>query len=205
MDRLRKVWNSPYVFWVILALPSLVIMSRYMDGATAQRMLHPTGEFAARFMILAMLITPLWMIFKDQRWTQWLVRRRRYLGVAAFGYAFLHTVFYLIDQGSLHLVLSDVLNLPIWTGWLAFFIFVPLAMTSNDRAQRWLRESWKPLQRWVYLAAVFTLAHWIFLEYEIGPALVHFLPLVALECYRIVQNIKQPNNESSGRTNRLSG
>lgn len=27
-------------------------------------------------------------------WTAWLLRRRRYLGVAAFGYALLHTVFY---------------------------------------------------------------------------------------------------------------
>jgi sulfoxide reductase heme-binding subunit YedZ len=205
MDMLKKVWNSPYLFWIILSLPSLVIMSRYLDGATANRMLHPTGEFAARFMILAMMITPLVIIFKGKRWTQWLVRRRRYLGVAAFGYAFLHTVFYLVDQGDLRPVLSEALDLSIWTGWLAFFIFVPLAMTSNDQAQRWLKKSWKPLQRWVYLAAIFTLGHWVFLEYEIGPALFHFLPLAALECYRIVQNIKQSIDKSAGATNRVTG
>ena len=191
VDKLKAVWNSPYLFWAILALPGMGMAASYVDGASAHRLLHPTGEFAARFMILAMMITPLRMLFNGQGWTRWLVRRRRYLGVAAFGYALLHTVFYLIDEGSLRHVLREALELSIWTGWLAFFIFVPLALTSNDWAMRRLKQAWKPLQRWVYLAAVLTLAHWIFLEYEIGPALVHFLPLAALETYRIVQNLRR--------------
>jgi sulfoxide reductase heme-binding subunit YedZ len=41
------------------------------------------------------------------------------------------------------------------------------------------------LQRLVYVAAFLTLAHWIFLEYGLGAALVHFLPLAALEGYRL--------------------
>jgi sulfoxide reductase heme-binding subunit YedZ len=36
--------------------------------------------------------------------------------------------------------------------------------------------------------AVLTLAHWIFLEYELGAALAHFAPLAALETYRLWQN-----------------
>lgn len=167
------------------------MLSSYVDGASAHRLLHPTGEFAARFMILAMMITPLRMLFNGQGWTRWLMRRRRYLGVAAFGYALLHTVFYVIDEGSLRQVLREALELSIWTGWLAFFIFVPLAITSNDWAMRRLKQAWKPLQRWVYPAALLTLAHWIFLEYELGPALVHFLPLAALEAYRILHNVKR--------------
>ena len=190
MGILKQIWHSPYTFWAIIALPSFGIISGYMGGASPHKLLHPTGEFAARFMILAMMITPLQMLFERQRWTQWLLRRRRYLGVAAFGYAMLHTVFYLMDQGSLHRILGEALELPIWTGWLAFLIFVPLAITSNDWSMRRLRQAWKPLQRWVYPAAILTLAHWIFLEYELGPALAHFLPLAALETYRIVHNLK---------------
>ncbi len=63
-----------------------------------------------------------------------------------------------------------------------------LAMTSNDWAVKTLKRAWKPLQRWVYVAAVLTLAHWIFLEYELGAALAHFLPLAGLELYRIIRN-----------------
>ena len=78
-------------------------------------------------MILAMMVTPLRMLFPRQRWLLWLQRRRRYLGVAAFGYATLHAVFYVLDLGTLSKIAADVLELGIWTGWVAFLIFVPLA------------------------------------------------------------------------------
>ena len=189
MGGITRLLNSPYAFWALLALPSIGMMSSFLDGsASPHRLLHPTGEFAARFMIFAMMITPLRMLFANHRWPLWLLRRRRYLGVAAFCYALLHAYFYVLDLGSITAVMSDALKLSIWTGWIAFVVFVPLALTSNDWAVRRLKRAWKPLQRWVYIAAVFTLGHWIFLEYELGPALVHFLPLLALETYRIMRN-----------------
>lgn len=114
-----------------------------------------------------------------------MVRRRRYFGVAAFAYAAFHTVLYLIDMGSLQAVLGEFLAFGIWTGWLAFFIFVPMAVTSNDASVRRLGRFWKPLQRFGYLAAVATLLHWMFVHNEFGPALVHFVPLALLETYRI--------------------
>ncbi len=189
MGAIIRLLNSPYSFWALLALPSVGMITGFLSGnASSHDLLHPTGEFAARFMIIAMMITPLRMLFASHRWPLWLQRRRRYLGVAAFAYSLLHVIFYVIDLGSVSAVMSDALKLSIWTGWIAFLIFVPLALTSNDWAVRRLRQAWKPLQRWVYAAAVFTLGHWIFLEYEIGPALVHFLPLLALEAYRIIRN-----------------
>ena len=48
--------------------------------------------------------------------------------------------------------------------------------------------AWKTLQRWTYAAAVFTLLHWIFVHNNLGPALVHFVPLAGLETYRIWRN-----------------
>jgi sulfoxide reductase heme-binding subunit YedZ len=46
---------------------------------------------------------------------------------------------------------------------------------------------WKPLQRWTYVAALFTLVHWAALHNWENPAaaLVHFTPLILLEIYRI--------------------
>ena len=188
MGGVKRFFNSVYVFWALLALPSIGMVSAFLSGESPHELLHPTGEFAARFMIIAMMITPLRMMFPTHRWPLWMMRRRRYLGVTAFGYALLHVIFYVVDLGTLSEVLADALKLSIWTGWIAFLIFVPLAMTSNDFAVRKLRQAWKPLQRWVYGAAVFTLVHWIFLEYELGAALVHFLPLAVLEGYRVVRN-----------------
>ncbi len=185
MTKLKTLLNSPYTFWVLLALPSFALINSALAGGDLEPLLHPTGEFAARFMIIAMILTPLRMLFPKSGAVLWLMRRRRYLGVAAFGYAALHTLYYVIDLGSLSAVVADFTKLGIWTGWVAFVIFVPLAMTSNDASVRRLRRSWKLLQRFVYPAAVATLLHWIFVHDNFGPALVHFVPLAGLEIYRI--------------------
>jgi hypothetical protein len=44
----------------------------------------------------------------------------------------LHTLFYILDVKLLQDMISELWALGIWTGWLAFVIFIPLAMTSNQ-------------------------------------------------------------------------
>ncbi len=147
-------------------------------------------------MIISMILTPMRMLFPGSGFWRWMMKRRRYFGVAAFAYAALHTVLYIIDMGTLKAVLGEALEFGIWTGWLAMFVFVPLAITSNDWSVRKMGPSWKRLQRWVYLAAVGTLLHWMFAHNEFGPALVHFVPLAGLELYRILRN----NTRSKARS-----
>ena len=187
-----QLFRSKYFLWLILSLPAAGMIVGLTRGAiTPEGLLHPTGEFAARFMIIAMIATPLKLLFSNRKWPFWLLKNRRYFGVAAFVYALMHTVFYIVDMSSIQSMLAELWTLGIWTGWLAFIIFVPLAVTSNDTSQRLMKRSWKTLQRWVYPAAVLTLIHWIFVHNNIGPAMVHFLPLAALEIYRIAvqQNV----------------
>lgn len=180
---------SPYWLWVLLALPALGFISAVTgsdDPDIYEQFLHPTGEFSARFMIIAMLASPLALIFKGWRGPLWLKRNRRYFGVAAFGYAALHTLYYLIDAATMARVIEEFPRLYIWTGWVAFAIFIPLAVTSMDYFVRIMGPRWKQLQRWTYAAALLTLLHWAALHDwgGIGPALVHFVPLGALEAYR---------------------
>ncbi len=180
---------SPYWLWVLLALPAagfIAAVTGSDDPDVYAQFLHPTGEFSARFMIIAMLASPLVLIFKGWRGPLWLKKNRRYFGVAAFGYAALHTLYYLIDLQTMNRVIAELPRLYIWTGWVAFVIFIPLAVTSMDYFVRLMGPRWKQLQRWTYLAAVLTLVHWAALHDwgGIGPALVHFLPLGLLEAYR---------------------
>ena len=206
MATAKKILNSPYFFWVLLALPAIPMLSAFLSGrADAEGLLHPTGEFAARFMILAMMITPLRMLFPKAGWLYWLSRRRRYLGVAAFAFAAAHTLLYIIDMGALQPILAEFWALGIWTGWAAFIIFVPLALTSNGTLQRVMAGWWKPLQRWVYPAAVLTLVHWIFVHNNLGPALVHFIPLAALEAYRIWKTLAGDRALASVQTRNRRG
>ena len=157
----------------------------YQNGVvTAIDLLHPTGEWSARLMIVAMMLSPLVAIFGPRRWLIWLVRRRRALGVAAFVYAALHLIFYIIDMGNLSQILAEFWALGIWTGWAAMLLFVPLAMTSNDASMRALKAGWKRLQRLVYPTAILVLVHWIFIDNDLVPALVHFIPLTLLVAAR---------------------
>lgn len=181
---------SPYWIWLLFAVPAIGMTYEALtstDPRLFHRLVHPSGEFSARFLIVTMMATPLAMLLRGWRGPQWLKKNRRYLGVAAFGYAALHTVFYIIDKSSVDRMISELPQLYIWTGWIAFLIFVPLALTSMDYFVRKMGAAWKTLQRTTYAAAVLTLIHWASLHnWESSlPALVHFGPLVALEAYRI--------------------
>lgn len=181
---------SPYLLWLILAIPAFGMLAELMGSDNPRiydQVLHSTGEFSARFMIIGMMATPLMLLFKGQSWTRWMVKNRRYFGVAAFGYASLHTLFYILKLNSFDRVIAELSDFYIWTGWLAFLIFLPLAATSMDLAVRKLGRWWKPLQRWTYAAAVLTLLHWASLHNWSGwaPAMVHFAPLALLSIYRM--------------------
>lgn len=190
---LSRFLHHRYFIWGLLALPlvpmTLALLNAQpgpQDKPVAAMLLHPTGEFAARFMIVAMVITPMRMLLPGSSFWNWMEQRRRYFGVAAFAYGLVHTLLYIVNSGTLAAMLAE---LGIWTGWVAFLIFIPLAITSKDLSVRRIgRKGWKTLQRWVYPAAVLTLLQWIFIHNEFGPALVHFVPLAALETYRILKS-----------------
>ncbi len=191
MSAARSLLNSRPFLWALLAIPALVMIVRAFDpGVYFEDLLHPSGEWSARLIILAMMLTPLSIIFRRQRWIQWLVQRRRAFGVAGFGYALLHLLFYLLEMGSVEDVLAEIGALGIWTGWAAFLLFLPLALTSNDASMRALKSGWKRLQRLAYPAAVLTLVHWMYVHDNVAAALANFAPLAALETWRIFRHFR---------------
>ena len=182
--------TRPYLLWMVLAFPGIGMTMAALTGTDPDvlaDLLHASGEMSARLLIIAMMASPLVLLLKGWRGPLWIKRNRRYLGVAAFGYGLLHTAAYLVDTATLSAALSELPRLYIWTGWLAFLIFVPLALTSMDYFVRKMGRWWKWLQRWTYAAAALTLLHWAALHDWGGltPALVHFVPLLALEAYRV--------------------
>ena len=185
---LRIVLNSRWLIWGLLALPALAMVNGYASAqADAGDLLHPSGETSARLMIVAMMIGPLVDLLGPRSWLLWMMQRRRWFGVAAFVYALVHLVFYLIDMGNFPDMLAELGAPGIWTGWLAFLVMLAAATTSNDAAVRALRRNWTRVQQTVYGVALLTLAHWYFLAPEIGPALVHFVPLILLYLLRLAK------------------
>ena len=162
-------------------------------------LIHASGDWSVWALMLALAVTPLRRWFPRQSWTAWLVPRRRYFGVAAFAYALLHAAVYVIRQGDLPKILAEALDAGILTGWLAFAIFVPLALTSNNGSVRRLGPAWKLLHRFVYAAAVLTFAHWILVAFDPTVAVVHLAVLVAIELSRFIPLPARADDRSASR------
>jgi sulfoxide reductase heme-binding subunit YedZ len=186
VERIGRMTKSSVFVWVILALPLLWLIYAWQTEVLFYgEVIHISGEFSARLLILTMAITPFRLMFPDAAWPRWLLRRRRYIGVAVFAYALLHTLVYLDRKRTLDLILEEGAAFSMWTGWLAFGIFLILAVTSNDRIVQVLRQSWKNLHRGVYWAAALTFIHWIFVAFDFVPGLVHLLVLLSFELIRV--------------------
>ena len=175
--------------WVLLALPAVAVAYSYATTPDIwpSDLLTPTGEWSARMIIVALMLTPLAILFPGSRAVRLLVRHRRAFGVAAFGYALLHLLLYILDMETLAAMLAEIGAPGIWTGWLALLCMVPPALTSNDAAMRRLRGNWKRVQRLAYPAAVLTLAHWLLVHDATASALVQFAPLILLQSMRLAR------------------
>ena len=190
--------RTKYLVWLILALPLAAALVRYAQEPDAWPgdLLHPTGEWSARFIIVALMVTPLRQLWPQNRAVRFLARHRRAFGVAAFLYALAHSVAYVLDMGALDDMLAELGAPAILTGWAALLILVPLALTSNDAAMRALKSGWKRLQRLAYPAAILTLVHWTLVHDGLTAALLHFVPLALLQAVRVARLFTPPTRSA---------
>ena len=87
---MKKIIDSRAFIWILLALPAVPMTGALMSGATqpdgtsaTEFLLHPTGETSARLMIIAMILTPLRMLFPKARFWAWMMRCLLYTSDAA--------------------------------------------------------------------------------------------------------------------------
>ncbi len=141
---------------------------------------HQTGDVAAWLLLITLAVTPLRRFFPKAKPISFLMRYRRYLGVASFGYAAAHTVAYLVRKEEMQYILADFVQVGMWTGWIALLIFLFLAITSNDLSVRLLGRRWVILHKFIYLAAPLTFAHWALTAYDPFVAFAHIAVLAAI-------------------------
>ena len=194
---MRSVFTGKFLLWAVLALPAILLVHRYATtpDILAGDLLRPTGEWSARLLIVALMLTPLAQLFPGNRMVRSLVRHRRSFGVAAFGYAVLHLIFYILDMETVPAMLAELGAPGIWTGWLALLLILPPAMASNEPAMRMLRTNWKRVQRLAYPAAILTLLHWMLVHDGLASALVQFAPLFLLQAWRLARQFNRPPPE----------
>lgn len=155
------------LLWILLALPLLWLLLRWMVGAVSYGgVVRWSGFWAALLLIPTTLVTPLGLLFPQARWLGPLRRRRHDLGAACVFYAMVHTTAYVIGKGSLGLILREGQQPWLLAGWATLVVFVAFAVVRARAARRGLRPSWTRRHRIIYAGAALVVLHWAFSAFD---------------------------------------
>lgn len=165
-----------------------------------------TGKSALIFLILSLACTPLNTVFGFHQ----ALKVRRALGLYAFLYASLH---FLIFIGLDYQFDPDLLIEAIFekkyalVGFSAFLILLSLAITSTRGWMKRLGRKWTRLHRYVYLAGVLVVVHYVWLvKSDIRVPLLYGAFVLALLIARIPpirRSLSQLRQHRIIRTNRI--
>jgi sulfoxide reductase heme-binding subunit YedZ len=156
-----------------------------------------TGMLTLVFLTLTLAITPLRKITG----INWLIRFRRIVGLFAFFYGTTHLLTYIwFDRFfNFRSVVGDVAQRPfIAIGMAAFFLMVPLAITSTDKMIKRLGgKRWIKLHRLVYLAAALGVLHfWMLVKSDTRLPLTFAFILALLLAHRLLVKYFPPENRA---------
>lgn len=160
-----------------------------------------TGMLTLVFLLLTLAVTPARKITG----LNWLVKFRRMLGLFAFFYVSLHLLTYIwFDRFfNFRSMVSDIAQRPfIAVGMAAFFLMLPLAITStNKMVKRLGGKRWGRLHRLVYLAGIAGVIHfWMLVKSDTRLPLTFGFILLLLLVHRLFIKYFPPENPIPGAT-----
>ncbi len=164
-------------------------------------MTRTTGIMTLVFLLITLAVTPARKISG----LNWLVKFRRMLGLFAFFYGFLHLLTYIwFDRYfNLRSIPRDVLGRPfIAFGMTAFFLMLPLAITStNKMVKRLGGKRWSKLHKLIYAAGAAGALHfWLFVKSDTRLPLTFGFILLLLLGHRLFVKFYPPSNAVSPQT-----
>ena len=184
---------KPMIFFMAL-IPFIWLLLKVFQNDLgpdpAQALSIETGEWALRFLLLTLTITPFRQIFRVAE----IARLRRMIGLFAFFYASIHFLSWMaFILGFRWLAIAEELvERPyITVGFLAYVILFLLGVTSTNSMVRRLGKNWKRLHKFVYAASILAIVHllWI-LRTDVTEAVIYGVLLVILLGYRIIRKLK---------------
>lgn len=177
-----------WLMYIVCLVPVPVLLFQGVGGGLGidpvKTLEHELGEIALQLVVIGLCITPLRRFFGIN-----LIKFRRTFGVLAFTYVALHLlVWAVLDVQSLGRVWADIVKRPYITiGMAAFFLMIPLVVTSNNKAVRSLGAAWRKLHLLTYPVAVLAAIHFIWLSrgFQLEPIL-YLLGICALLGLRLL-------------------
>ena len=156
------------VLWLLSFLPFAWLAWGAANDALganpAEYLIRATGDWTLRWLCITLAVTPLRVMFGLPE----LAQLRRMLGLFTYFYVVLHLLCYSwLDMGfEWGDMVEDIVKRPfILVGFGAFVLLTPLALTSFNRAIRWLgAHRWQWLHRLVYAVAVLAVLHFFWMR-----------------------------------------
>lgn len=165
MDILRKNWLR-ILTHVGAIIPLIWLLWDYwFNNLTVnpiQDITFRTGKPALILLVLSLACTPVNTLFGFKQ----VLPLRKPLGLYAFMYVSLHFLIFIgLDYGFNWGLLYEAIFEKRYAlvGFAAFLILLPLAVTSTQGWMRRLGKNWKRLHRWVYLAGILAVVHYVWL------------------------------------------
>jgi sulfoxide reductase heme-binding subunit YedZ len=139
--------------WTAAAYALDLLGPRPLNGA-----IHEVGLWAFRWLLIALAIAPARHVLA---WPT-LPLVRRMVGVAAFCYAGLHLLLYMLDQEfDIAKIAAEIaLRFYLAIGFCALLGLLALAATSTDRMMRRLGRRWRRLHQTVYAIGILAAIHY---------------------------------------------
>jgi sulfoxide reductase heme-binding subunit YedZ len=163
------------------------VVSNSLGPDPAEHLMHVTGEWVMRLLVLVLLATPL----ARHGWPR-LARYRRMLGLYVWFYATLHLlVFAQVFMGwSGEQLVEELVERPyVLVGFLAWLILVPLGITSAQVIRKKMGNYWRQLHKMTYAVAVLGWIHLLWLSRsDLGDAVIYGALLSLLLVYRAVRS-----------------
>ena len=183
------------VLWLLCLSPFVWLVWGAANDALganpAEYLIRATGDWTLRLLCVTLALTPLRVMAGLPE----LARMRRMLGLFTYFYVVFHLLCYSwLDMGFEWAdIVNDIAKRPfILVGFSAFMLLTPLALTSFNRAIRWLgAKRWQGLHRLVYVIAVLAVLHFFWMragKNDFVEVLVYASVLLALLAWRFFRS-----------------
>jgi methionine sulfoxide reductase heme-binding subunit len=161
-DRAGRFSPLKAITLALCCAPAVWIGWLWASGQAQPRMWdflnHRTGDWALRFFLATLAVTPFRVILRYPR----LFQIRRMLGLAAFCYLVAHFTFYVLLEGSIGLVASEIAKrVYLIFGFSALLCFTVLAVTSFDALIARMGVWWKRVHWLIYPATALGVLHYM--------------------------------------------
>ena len=159
-----------------------------------EAIIHDTGIWGIRFLILTLALTPLYHYSKQE-----VVRKlTKPIGLVAFFYVLNHFLCYaIIDQaGDLGVVMIDIIETPyLIVGWAGFLCLLAVASASFNSFQEWFNKNRSTISGLVYSAAILGVWHFYWQEKVVSyEAVLDSVMMILLILWRLrISTEKSPS------------